>query len=51
MPNHAPVSRYLLLGIAALMLGAALPDMEVLLAKVRPWRGHGVSRVIVVDWK
>jgi hypothetical protein len=46
MPNHSPLSRYLLLGMAALMLGAALPDAEVLFQKARQWQ---VRRAVVVE--
>jgi hypothetical protein len=35
MPEGFPVSRYLLVGIAILMLGAALPDAHTLLQQVR----------------
>lgn len=46
MPNQSPLSRYLLLGMAALMLGAALPDAEVLFQKARQWQ---VRRAVVVE--
>lgn len=53
MPNQSPVSRYLLVGIAALMLGSALPDLDVLVAQVKHLRqGDGVRTVtttVVVD--
>lgn len=47
MPNQSPVSRYLLLGLAVLMFGAALPDVEVLLQQARQWRT--VRRVVTVS--
>jgi hypothetical protein len=40
MPNQPPVSRYLLLGLAVLMLGSALPDMELLWRQAR--QGYAV---------
>ena len=53
MPNQSPVSRYLLVGIAAVMLGSALPDLDVLVAQVKHLRqGRGVRTVtttVVVD--
>jgi hypothetical protein len=53
MPNQSPVSRYLLVGIAALMLGSALPDLDVLVAQAKQWgRGGGVrtvKTVVMVD--
>lgn len=48
MPDPSPASRYLLLAIAVLMMGAALPDLPVWLAKVRPWCAHVPERVVVV---
>ena len=46
MPNQSPLSRYLLLGMAALMLGAALPDAEILFQNARQWQ---VRRAVVVE--
>jgi len=39
MPNHSPFSRYLLIGFAALMLGAAMPDLDWMVAKARQLSG------------
>ena len=53
MPNQSPVSRYLLVGIAAVMLGSALPDLDVLVAQVKHLRQGGgvrtVTTTVVVD--
>jgi hypothetical protein len=50
MPNQSPVSRYLLVGMAALMFGAALPDVEWMLARARQLRSeHRGQRIVVVD--
>jgi hypothetical protein len=39
MPNHSPISRYLLIAFAALMFGAAVPDLSWMVAKAREWSG------------
>ena len=39
MPNQSPFSRYLLIGFAALMVGAAVPDVGWLVAKARQLSG------------
>ncbi|MBI2686838.1 MAG: hypothetical protein HYX27_11025 [Acidobacteria bacterium] len=53
MPNHAPLSRYLLIGIAVLMFCAALPDAELLLMQARQWTKQRterrVERITVID--
>lgn len=53
MPNQSPVSRYLLVAFAVLMLGSALPDAEVLLQRLRqlnqPRRVGMVERVVAVQ--
>ena len=49
MPDHFPISRYLLLGIAALMLAAAIPDVETLLQRARQLRQFRTERVVVID--
>lgn len=50
MPNQSPLSRYLLVGMAALMFGAALPDVGWMLARARQWSAeHRGQRIIVVD--
>ncbi|HEU0119740.1 MAG TPA: hypothetical protein VFQ91_04385 [Bryobacteraceae bacterium] len=38
MPDPSPISRLLLIGLALLMLGAALPDAELLLQQARTLR-------------
>jgi hypothetical protein len=40
MPNQSPISRYLLIGFAALMFAAALPDVGWLVAKARRLSGE-----------
>ncbi|MFN0106188.1 MAG: hypothetical protein ACKV2U_29375 [Bryobacteraceae bacterium] len=49
MPYQSPISRYLLLGIAVLMLGAAIPDAKLLLQQARQWRQHRSVQTIVID--
>ena len=53
MPNQSPLSRYLLLGIAVLMFGAALPDAELLIQHARQWSrqqtGGRVERITVIN--
>ncbi len=51
MPQQTPLSRYLLLGFAALMFGAALPDAELWFHRVqnRAWRAPVAERVVLVD--
>jgi len=53
MPNQSPISRYLLLGIAALMFVASLPDAELLLQQARRWRNArqtgNIERVTMTD--
>jgi hypothetical protein len=53
MPNHSPLSRYLLIGFAVLMVGAALPDLDWLVKQARllsASHGTGMSvRTVYVD--
>jgi hypothetical protein len=53
MPNQVPLSRYLLLGFAALMLGAALPDMGSLVQRAREMRQIRAQRTnqrtVIID--
>lgn len=53
MPKGFPVSRYLLVGIAILMLGAALPDTDALLQHARQLRQfrsmRTTERVVYID--
>jgi len=53
MPNLVPVSRYLLLGFAALMLGAAIPDLGTLLQRARELRQiqtmRSNERTVIID--
>ena len=53
MPNLVPVSRYLLLGLAALMLGAALPDLGMLAQRARELRQiralRSSERTVVIE--
>ena len=49
MPNQFPASRYLLLAIAVLMLGAAIPDIETLVRRARQLRQFRTERVFVID--
>jgi hypothetical protein len=44
MPNQFPLSRYFLLGIAVLMLGAAIPDVDSLLQRARQLRQYRTVR-------
>jgi len=49
MPNQFPVSRYLLLAIAVLMLGAAIPDLDILVQRARQLREFQTERIVVID--
>ena len=49
MLNQFPVSHYLLLAIAVLVLGAALPDIDTLLQRARHLRQFRTERVVVID--
>ena len=51
MPDHSPLSRYLLLGMAVLILGAALPDADLLLQQARQWRSRrpATERIVVIE--